>query len=75
MPHLPYLHDLASSDFYLFPMSKQKLESVQVADNDYLFECLQEVLRCIDQAELNQAFHAWMQRVPKAHQGNRDYIR
>jgi hypothetical protein len=63
--HPLYSPDLAPCDFYLFPMVKRKLKSAQVTDNDHRFECIQEVLERIDQAELNQAFHAWMQRFKK----------
>jgi hypothetical protein len=60
MPHLAYLSGLAPGDFYLFLIVKQKFESIQVIDSNHIFECLQEILD-IDQAELNQTFHAWMQ--------------
>jgi hypothetical protein len=58
--HTHRLHspDLASSNFYLFPTVKEKLERIQVADEDQLFECLQEILRDIYQEELNGVFHA-----------------
>jgi hypothetical protein len=56
MPHQPYSPDLANSGFYLFPTVKEKLERIQVADEDQFFECLQEILRGIDQEELNAYF-------------------
>jgi hypothetical protein len=56
MPHHPYSPDLASSDFYLFPTVKEKLERIQLADEDQFFECLQEILRGLDQQELNTVF-------------------
>jgi hypothetical protein len=34
MPHPPCSADLASSDFYLFPTVKQKLERIQLTDED-----------------------------------------
>jgi hypothetical protein len=37
------------SDFYLFPIVKEKLEQIQVADEDQFLESLQEILRDIDQ--------------------------
>jgi hypothetical protein len=40
MPHSLYSPDLASSDFYLFPTVKEKLERIQLADKDQFFECL-----------------------------------
>jgi hypothetical protein len=36
-----------------------------VVDNDHHFECMQEVLESVNQAQLNQSFHAWMQRFNK----------
>jgi hypothetical protein len=57
MPHPPYSPDLASSDFYWFLTVKEKLELIQVADEDQFFESLQEILRDIDQEELNGVFH------------------
>jgi hypothetical protein len=55
MPHSPYLPDLAFSDFYLFPTVK-KLERIHVADENQFFESLQEILRSMDQEELNGVF-------------------
>jgi hypothetical protein len=46
-----------------------------VADEDQSFECLQEILKDIDQEKLNGTFQAWVQRVQEASQGNRDYVR
>jgi hypothetical protein len=46
-------------------MVKRKLESAQVIDNDHRFECMQEILESINQAHLNQSFHAWMQQFNK----------
>jgi hypothetical protein len=54
---------------------KEKLERIQVADEDQCFESLQEILRNIDQEELNGAFQAWVWRVQKVSQGNRDSVR
>jgi hypothetical protein len=49
MPQQPYSPDLVSSDFYLFPTVKEKLERTQVADEDQFFESLSASLRGIDQ--------------------------
>jgi hypothetical protein len=56
MPHPLYLPDLTSSDFYLFLTVKEKLEQIQVIDEDQFLECLQEILRGINQEELNGVF-------------------
>jgi hypothetical protein len=45
--HLPYSPNLARSDFYLFRAVK-KLERIQVADEDQLFEGLQEIVRDLE---------------------------
>jgi hypothetical protein len=73
--HPPYSSDLALSDFYMFPTVKEKLERIQLADEDQFFECLQEVLRGIDLEELNTVFQAWVRRVQEVSEGNGDYVR
>jgi hypothetical protein len=40
MQHLLYSPELTSSDFYLFPRVKEKLERIQVADENQFLECL-----------------------------------
>jgi hypothetical protein len=44
------------SNFFLFPTVKEKLERIQMADKDQFFKSLQEILRDIDQEELNGVF-------------------
>jgi hypothetical protein len=40
MPQPPYSHDLVPSDFHLFPTVKEKLERIQLADeNQFLSLC------------------------------------
>jgi hypothetical protein len=48
----------------------KKLERNQVADENQFFESLQEILRDIDQGELNGVFQVWMQRVQEVSQSN-----
>jgi hypothetical protein len=74
MPQPLYSPDLFSGDFYLFPTVKEKLERTQVADKDQFFESLQAILRDIDRGELNKVFQAWVRRVQKVSEGNRDYV-
>jgi hypothetical protein len=74
MPHSPDSLDLASSDFYLFPLVKEKFEYIHPADEHQFFECLQEILRGIDLEELNTVSQAWMDRVQKVSEGNGDYV-
>jgi hypothetical protein len=74
MPHLPYVPDLATSDFDLFPTVKEKLERTQVADEDQFFESLQAILKGIDPEELNEVFQAWIWRVQEISERNGDYV-
>jgi hypothetical protein len=60
MSYPSYLPDLATSDFYLFLTVKERLERIQVADEDQLFECMQDILRYIDQEKSNGIFQAWV---------------
>jgi hypothetical protein len=48
---------------------KEKLERIQMADEDQFLDSLQEILRSIDQEELNGIFQASMRRVQKISQG------
>jgi hypothetical protein len=57
-PHPPYSSNQAPSDFYLFPTVKEKLERIQLADEEQFFECVQGILRSLDQQELNLVFQA-----------------
>jgi hypothetical protein len=54
---------------------KEKLERIQVANEDQFFEYLQEILKSIDQEELNGIFQAWVWQVQEVSQGNGDYVR
>jgi hypothetical protein len=75
MPHPLYSPDPAPSDFYLFPTLKEKVERIQLADEDQFFEPLQGVVGSLDQPELNTLFQAWMRRVQEVSEGNGDYVR
>jgi hypothetical protein len=56
MPNQLYSLNLATSDLYLFSTVKEKLERIHLADEDQFFECLQGVLKGLDQQELNRVF-------------------
>jgi hypothetical protein len=75
MSHQPYSLDLASSDFYLFFTVKEKLERIQLADEDQFFDCLQQAVRGLDQQELNTAFQIWVSRVQEVSEGNGDDVK
>jgi cell fate (sporulation/competence/biofilm development) regulator YlbF (YheA/YmcA/DUF963 family) len=70
-----YSPDLASGDFYLFATVKEKLEWVRMTGEDRFFECMQEIVRSIDENELNRVFQAWMWQVQEVSQGNGHYVR
>jgi hypothetical protein len=53
----------------MFLTVKEKLERIQVADEDQFFECMQKILRGIDQQELKDVFQAWVQRIQEVSQG------
>jgi histone-lysine N-methyltransferase SETMAR len=74
MPQPPYSPDLVPSDFYLFPTVKERLERIQLADEDQFFESLQEILNDLDHEELNTVFRAWVRRVQEVSEGNRNYV-
>jgi hypothetical protein len=59
----------------LFPTVKEKLEWIQLADEDQFSECLQEVLSGLDQQELNRVFQAWVGRLQEVSEDNGDYVR
>jgi uncharacterized protein YecT (DUF1311 family) len=48
---------------------KEKLERIQLADEDQFLECLQENLKGLDQQELNKVFQARVRRIQKVSQG------
>jgi hypothetical protein len=54
---------------------KEKLERIQVTDEDQFFKPLQDILRGIDQEELNGVFQAWVRRVQEVSQDNEDHAR
>jgi hypothetical protein len=68
--HRPYLPDLATSDFYFFPAVKENSKGFR-----WLTRTMQEILKCIDQKELNGIFHAWVRGVQEISQGNENYVR
>jgi hypothetical protein len=74
MPEPPYSPELAPSDFYLFPTGKEKLERIQVADEEEFFESIQAILRGMDQGELNRVFQACVQQVQEVSEANGDYV-
>jgi hypothetical protein len=74
MPDQSYSSNQAPSDLYLFSTVKEKLERIHLVDEDQFFECLQGVLKGVDQQELNHVFQAWVCRVQEVSEGNGGYI-
>jgi hypothetical protein len=74
MPDQLYLPNLATSDLYLFSTVKEELERIHLADGDQFFECLQGVVKGLDQQELNRVFQAWVRRVQEVSEGNGGYV-
>jgi hypothetical protein len=58
----------------LFSTVKEKLERIHLADEDQFLECLQGVLRGLDQRELNRVFQASVHRVQEVSEGNGGYV-
>jgi hypothetical protein len=48
---------------------KERLKQIQLANEDQFCECLQEILRDVDQAELNGVFQAWVRQLQEVSQG------
>jgi hypothetical protein len=70
MSDQPYSHNLATSDLYLFSTVKEKLERIHLADEDQFVECVQGVLRGLDQQKSNRVFQASVRRVQEVSEGN-----
>jgi histone-lysine N-methyltransferase SETMAR len=73
-PQPPYSPDLAPSDFYVFPIVKDRLERFHMVDDDELFEQLLEILQAVAIDELKRVFTSWIHRVREVRQGDGDYI-
>jgi hypothetical protein len=69
MPDQSYSHNLATSDLYWFSTVKEKLERIHLADEDQFLECLQGILRGLDQQKLNRVFQASVRRVQEVNEG------
>jgi hypothetical protein len=74
MPDQYYSPNLVTSDLYLLSTVKEKLEWIHLADEDQFFECLQRVLRGLDQQELNRVFQASVRRIQEISEGNGGYV-
>jgi hypothetical protein len=74
MPQPPYSLELALCDFYFFPAIKQKLERIQLADENQSFESLQAILSRLNHKVSNAVFLAWVGRVQEMSENNGGYV-
>jgi hypothetical protein len=58
----------------LFPPVKEKLEQIQLGDEDQFFESLQVISKGIDREELNRVVQAWVRRIQEVSESNGDYV-
>jgi hypothetical protein len=59
--HLPYLPDLAPSDFYLFGYLKGRLQGQTFEDGDRLFDAIMTLTATIEKVTLERVFLEWME--------------
>ena len=72
--HLPYLPDLASSDFILFRYIKEKLKEIEFKSLDVLKQCIIDEFSRLDFAFLLKVFHPREKRLQAHIFGNGVYI-
>jgi hypothetical protein len=70
LQHPLYSLDLAPSDFYLFPIVKEKLNDIEMVDEECLFYRLQELLNDIPIRELRKVFTGWIKRLADVSKGD-----
>jgi hypothetical protein len=71
---LPLFTWFDSQSFLFVSYSERKVRMNSGGQWWPVFESLPEILRGIDQAQLNGVFQAWMLRVQEISQGNGDYV-
>jgi hypothetical protein len=62
VPHSPYLPDLASCDFFLFPQLKIKLKDRQFDTIEVIETESQAVLNTLTEHDSQDAFKKWQKR-------------
>jgi hypothetical protein len=72
--HPPDSPDLAPSDFYLFPIIKERLADIQIVDEKDLFDRLRALLNEIPLRELKKVFDIWIKRFMAVTRGDGSYI-
>jgi hypothetical protein len=58
----PYSPDLAIADFYLFGVLKQKLQDIDVSDDEELKSEILTIFQGIPSDELKKSFDPWIER-------------
>jgi hypothetical protein len=74
LSHLPYSLDVASFDFYLSEMLKEKLKNCTVRTFDELRQEGDAILRSISEAELISVFETWLRRLQQVIDGGGENI-
>jgi hypothetical protein len=74
VPHPPYCHDLAPSDFYLFGDVKRRLAGLPFEDADQLLAAVEGVLEGIEKVTWQAVFLERMDRLRKCIATNEKYI-
>jgi hypothetical protein len=72
-PHLPYSHDLASSDFFLFGYVKKRFKGMVFPSYEELLDEIDEVVTGIESETLTTVFEHWMERLEWVTKNNGDY--
>jgi hypothetical protein len=62
VPHLPYSPDLAIADFYVFCGLKQKLQDIDVSDNEELKSIILTIFCIIPSGGLKKSFDHSIER-------------
>jgi histone-lysine N-methyltransferase SETMAR len=73
-PHPPYSPDLASSDFFLFGLVKEKLMGYRPETPSEFLVCIRVILAEIPREILNAVFLEWIERLQKCVQVDCGYV-
>jgi hypothetical protein len=60
--HLPYSPDLVIASFYLFGVLKQKLQGIDVSDDEELKSEILTIFQGTPSDRLNKSFDHWIER-------------
>jgi hypothetical protein len=74
LKHPPDSPELAPSDFYLFPTIKERLNDIQMIDEEDLFYRLRELLNEIPVRELRKVFDTWIKHLAAVTREDGNYI-